>query len=131
MAMLTKNTFAAWDNIFTVMQIKEICNMSLHATLQNAKLHDLLRAAPPVYKMIEPARERKKGIRTTDNTRSPEKPCEEKTCSGTMELFSVCCSESALKKQGYFTKWECNRCGKVEYNKQTIIEIKKNFLMGI
>jgi hypothetical protein len=118
--------FSAWDGIFTNKQLNEIINMSLHANQNGFELHEALKkdlADKPdsTKSKIGAAHKRVKHL---------EKQCSANSCSGKMELFSVCCSDREMKKQGYFTKWECTKCGKVEYSRQTLDEARKILMEG-
>lgn len=131
---MTSKLFSAWDGVFTDRQIQEIINMSLHADSYGVKLHAELQVNLPTTKIKSFGNGNGNGINKplakARSVASLKKACISKDCSGDMELFSVCCSESALKKQGYLTKWECNKCGKVEYSKQTLDEARKILMEG-
>lgn len=117
--------FTAWDGIFTDKQKREIINMCLHAKNERVELHEALK-----MELETKIRQPQKKVGVLPKNRIFDKPCTEVNCHGAMELYSVCCSDRAMKKQGYLTKWECNRCGKVEYSKQTLDDARKT-LMGV
>jgi hypothetical protein len=120
-----KNILSAWDGMFTDKQWNAISQMASYAEKNNIKLHDA------VTERLLTLQEIKKGAGAAHKpNKYQDKQCIISGCSGRMELYSVCCSDSAMKKQGYFTKWECNKCGKVEYSKQTLNDARKTFMEG-
>lgn len=124
------NIFGAWDGMFTGSQIREIINMSLQADRYNVKLHDALRANAPDTKSLGNGDKTKKQMALKESVANLTKSCIENGCLGIMELFTVCCSDIEKKKQGFLTKWECNKCGKVEYSKQSLNDTRKLLLEG-
>jgi hypothetical protein len=125
---------SAFNGIFTRSQLQDIQSMSRIAHKSGVALHDILDIYPPTYKtqVLRSTDYKKKISKDNSKNRSAahiEMPCIVIECNGTMELYSVCCADREMKKQGYFTKWECNKCGKVEYSKQTLNDAK-NFYGG-
>ncbi len=103
---------ATWN----LKTIQEFVNISLHLKDNGKTLEDVIEYL-------------KNPIVENKVTKVPKaihivKKCEQKDCSGMMELFTVCCSDVEKKKEGYFTKWECKKCGFIEYDKRKLEEIR-------
>lgn len=118
----------AWDGMFTDKQWDAIRQMSIFADKKGFKLHEA------ISQRIGMSQKKQKDHKDSRYVRKSaghfEKPCVQDGCSGVMELYSVCCSDKDMKKQGYFTKWECNECGKVEYSKQSLNDARKFLTEG-
>lgn len=123
---------APWD--FKTLQ--EFKNIYVHITNQGRTVDDVIKyISDPQTELriqlsqpISNIKKRHPAIKKAMSVASIIKPCIIDRCQGVMELYSVCCSDSAMKKQGYLTKWECNKCGKVEYSKQTLDEARKTLM---
>lgn len=127
--MMEINKLTAWDGRFFKGQINDLINLVKFAKIQGFDLETELIKNPPAPKFQIPDANtiedggRKKSV--SGNQLS--KDCEKAGCNGEMELYTVCCSDAAMKKQGYLTKWECKKCGKVVYDKRSLLEVKEYY----
>jgi hypothetical protein len=118
--------------------LQEFKNIYVHITNKGRTVDDVIKYisdSQPELRIqhshtINNIKKHHPAIKKSVSVASVIKPCIRDRCPGKMELFSVCCSDNEKKKQGYKTKFECDICGKVEYSKQTLEEVRKTFTEG-
>jgi hypothetical protein len=119
----------AWDGIFRKGQINDLINLVKFAKIQGFDLETELIKNPPApkYQIPDAKTVADGGMIKNVSGYQLSKACENAGCNGEMELYTVCCSDAAMKKQGFLTKWECKKCGKVDYDKRSLTEVKEYY----